>query len=72
MKTLKFLRNVAVYAVHREAGSVHQIHDKDAIQLIADRVAVIAEVEKQTAEAPNSEKENTTLPRPEKGRKPKP
>lgn len=69
MKTIKFLRNVAVYAVHREAGSVHQIEDKDALQLIADRAAVMVEVEKQTAEAPHSEKESATLPHPEKGRK---
>ena len=40
MKTLKFLRNVAVYAVHREQGSVHDIEDHEAIQLIADGVAI--------------------------------
>ena len=37
---LKFLRNVAVYAEHREQGSIHDIADKDAVLLIADRAAV--------------------------------
>ena len=40
MKSLKFLRNVAVYAVHREQGSVHDIEDREAAQLIADGVAI--------------------------------
>jgi len=39
---LKFLRNVAVYAEHREQGSIHDIADKDAVLLIADRAAVRA------------------------------
>jgi hypothetical protein len=40
MKSLKFLRNVAVYAIHREQGSVHDIQDRDAAQLIADGAAI--------------------------------
>ena len=40
MKSIKFLRNVAVNAIHREQGSVHDIADRDAIQLIADGVAI--------------------------------
>lgn len=40
MKSLKFLRNVAVYAIHREQGSVHDIEDRDAVLLIADGAAV--------------------------------
>ncbi len=49
MKTLKFLRNVAVYGIHREQGSVHQIEDKESILLIADGVAMIAKPEIETA-----------------------
>jgi hypothetical protein len=41
MKSLKFLRNVAVYAIHREQGSVHEIQDADAAQLIADGAAIL-------------------------------
>lgn len=61
MKSLKFLRNVAVYAIHREQGSVHDIHDIDAVQLIADGVAVLATapakavVETATAKQPAKE-----------------
>ena len=39
MKSLKFLRNVAVYAIHREQGSVHDIEDRDAVLLIQDGAA---------------------------------
>jgi hypothetical protein len=51
MKKLKFLRNVAVYGIHREQGSVHDIEDKDAILLIQDRAAVPAKAEVETAES---------------------
>lgn len=37
---IKFIRNVAVYSEHRENGSIHEIADKDAVMLIADRAAV--------------------------------
>jgi hypothetical protein len=49
MKTLKFLRNVAVYGIHREQGSVHQIEDKESILLIADGVAMLTKPEIETA-----------------------
>lgn len=39
MKTLKFLRSVAVDSIHREQGSVHDIDDKDARIVIADGAA---------------------------------
>lgn len=38
--TLKFLRNVAVEAIHREAGSIHEIKDSDATLLIAEGAAI--------------------------------
>ena len=48
MKSLKFLRNVAVYGIHREQGSVHDIEDRDSVILIADRSAEL--FEKPTAQ----------------------
>jgi hypothetical protein len=36
MKSVKFLRNVAVNAIHRELGSVHELEDKDAAVIIAE------------------------------------
>ncbi len=48
---IKFIRNVAVYAIHREQGSVHDIKDQDAVQLIQDGAAVIAKPEIETATA---------------------
>jgi hypothetical protein len=48
---IKFLRNVAVYAIHREQGSVHDIADRDAIQLISDGAAIPAKPEIETAAA---------------------
>ena len=61
MKPLKFIRNVAVYGIHREQGSVHDIEDKDAVLLVADRAAdycaapVKAPVETATAKHPAKE-----------------
>ncbi len=57
MKKLKFLRNVAVDSIHREQGSVHDIEDKDAAQLIADGAAIIAAPEIETAAAKSAKKE---------------
>lgn len=64
MKSLKFLRNVAVYAIHREQGSVHDIQDRDAIQLIADGAAILfTQPEKakiETATAKHAAKETAS------------
>ena len=64
MKSLKFLRNVAVYAIHREQGSVHDIQDRDAVQLIADGVAVAFEkplkAPTESAEAKHPAKESAS------------
>lgn len=63
MKSLKFLRSVAVYGIHREQGSVHDIEDKDALQLIADSAAVeFAAPEKVKTETATSKakKENAS------------
>ena len=57
MKSLKFLRNVAVYAIHREQGSVHDIEDRDAVQLIADGAAVPFTAPIETADAKRPAKE---------------
>lgn len=38
--TLKFTRNVLVYGEHREAGTIHEIKDSDAVSLIAGGAAV--------------------------------
>ena len=43
MKSVKFLRNVAVNAIHREQGSVHDIEDKDADDIIAQGAGILAE-----------------------------
>jgi hypothetical protein len=51
MKKLKFLRNVAVYSIHREQGSVHEIEDNDAILLLKDGAAILAKPEIETAVA---------------------
>ena len=64
MKSLKFLRNVAVYGIHREQGSVHDIEDKDAVMLVADRAAdyAAAAVKEtiETAEAKRPAKESAS------------
>jgi hypothetical protein len=61
---IKFLRNVLVYAEHREAGSIHEIKDSDAIQLINDRAATkFIEPEKakpEKATAKHEGKENAS------------
>jgi hypothetical protein len=54
---LKFLRNVAVYSQHREQGSVHEIDDRDAEQLITDGAAIPAAPEIETATAKPAAKE---------------
>jgi hypothetical protein len=41
MKSIKFLRNVAVNAIHHEQGSVHDIEDKDADLIIAQGAGVL-------------------------------
>ena len=60
---LKFTRNVAVYAVHREQGSVHDIADREAIQLIADGVAVAVKAAPaiESAEAPMAARESAAI-----------
>lgn len=64
MKTLKFLRNVAVYAQHREQGSVHDIEDKDAVLLIADGAAIaFAKPEKSIPEKADSKAPKETAAR---------
>lgn len=63
---LKFLRNVAVAAIHREAGTVHEIPDKDAVLLIADRAAVRATTE---AETPADSDADTPPEKPKKAAK---
>ena len=64
MKSLKFIRNVAVNAIHREQGSVHDIEDRDAILLIADGAAVSftapAKAVVETTTAPHSAKEKAS------------
>ena len=64
MKTLKFLRNVAVYGIHREQGSVHDIEDREAIQLVADGVAIPfsapAKAVVETASAKHAAKETAS------------
>ena len=64
MKSLKFLRNVAVYTIHREQGSVHDIEDRDAVQLIADGAAIPftepAKVLVETASAKHPTKETAS------------
>lgn len=55
MKTLKFLRNVAVSAIHRETGTIHEIEDKDADILIRSGDAELSEkpekAKRETAES---------------------
>ena len=53
---IKFIRSCAVYAEHREAGSVHEIADLDANQLIADGSAITV-IESETAESKHLKKE---------------
>ena len=64
MKSLKFLRNVAVYGIHRESGTIHEIEDRDAVLLIADGAAVAFEkpvkASPETAEAKRPGKEKAT------------
>lgn len=64
MKSLKFLRNVAVYGIHREAGTIHEIEDKDSVLLIADGAAVAFEkpekTSPETAEAKHPGKEKAS------------
>jgi hypothetical protein len=48
MKTLKFLRDVAVAAIHREAGSIHDIEDYPASILIGSGDAVLFEKPEKT------------------------
>jgi hypothetical protein len=54
---IKFLRNVAVYSQHREQGSVHEIEDRDAVQLITGGSAIPAAPEIETAVAKLPKKE---------------
>ena len=49
---IKFIRNVAVYSEHRENGSIHEIADKEAVLLIADRAAVRVTDEESEPPAP--------------------
>lgn len=58
---IKFVRNVAVHAVHREAGSVHEIADSIASLLISDGAAVRAAQEVETAVAPMASVETATI-----------
>jgi hypothetical protein len=51
MKKLKFIRDVAVKAIHREAGSIHEIEDRDADLLIAEGSAILAPAPIETATA---------------------
>lgn len=64
MKSLKFLRDVAVSGIHRESGTIHEIDDKDAAILIADGAAVTCEkpvkASLETAEAKRPGKEKAT------------
>jgi len=61
---IKFTRNVLVYGEHREAGSIHEIKDSDAVQLIRDNAAVeFIEPEKskpEKATAKHEGKENAS------------
>jgi hypothetical protein len=54
---IKFLRNVAVYSQHRELGSVHEVEDREAEQLITDGAAIPAAAEIETATAKPGTKE---------------
>ena len=62
MKSIRFTRDVAVHAIHREQGSVHEFEDQVANMLIADGCGVaISKPEKptvETAEAPTEKREN--------------
>ena len=64
MKSLKFLRDVAVSAIHRESGTIHEIEDMDAALLIADGAAVpcekLVKALTETAEAKRPGKEKAT------------
>lgn len=69
MKIL-FKRSVLVFGEHRERGTVHEINPATTAKLlIQSGDALRAPDAPETAEAPHSEKESATLPRPEKGRK---
>lgn len=48
---IKFLRSVAVKAIHREAGTVHELADADALALIRMGAALPAPEEVETATA---------------------
>lgn len=58
---IRFVRNVAVEAIHREAGTVHEIADAVADLLIRDGAAIPAKDAAETASAPLDEAENASI-----------
>ena len=65
---IRFLRNVAVQGEHREAGSVLDVDNPTAFELIAIRAAApVTEVE--TAEAPMQARENAAIKKAKKAPK---
>lgn len=69
---IKFSRNVLVYGVHRESGSIHEIKDSDAVLLISDRSASkvneIAPQSIETAESRQSATAETATIKTRKGK----
>lgn len=62
MKSIRFIRDVAVHAIHREQGSVHEFEDYVANLLISDGCAIAfinpAIIEIETTESPIEKREN--------------
>lgn len=66
--TLKFLRSVAVEAIHREQGSIHEIKDSDAAILLAEGAAIRCTAPETASLSPAQETASLAPSKPKKPR----